>query len=250
MQQRGLRVAVLARRLAAEPVDGAVARGGDDPARRARGEPARRPALDRGDEGVLDRLLGEVDVAEDADQDGDRAAVFLAEDTFDLRRVGGHGAQPSVSSWKGRTSTGRRDGAGGLGGPLERRVEVGGVDDPEPADVLLALGERAVGGEHLAVLMRTTVAVPAGCSPPANTQAPAAFISSLKASTSVHDSRPGPLGLRRHAVDGLHDAEAGSASSVVPPGGCVKPFTTLHERRPPEIDSRVRGTLYLVPATV
>src|SRR4051812_32951959 len=36
--------------------------------------------------------------------------------------------------------------------PAERFVEVGGLDDREAADVLLALGERAVGGQDLAVL--------------------------------------------------------------------------------------------------
>ena len=78
------------------------------------------------------------------------------------RRVRHGPAQPaaprlrsaSASSWNGRTSTGTLAGGGRLGRPRERGVEVGGLDDPEAADLLLGLGERAVGGEDLAVLAR------------------------------------------------------------------------------------------------
>src|SRR6516162_3682308 len=38
-----------------------------------------------------------------------------------------------------------------LGRPGQRGVEILGSDHPEPADVLLALGERPVGHQHLAV---------------------------------------------------------------------------------------------------
>jgi hypothetical protein len=41
--------------------------------------------LQRRGERVLDRLLGDIDVTEDTDQDGHRATVLLAEDTLDLR---------------------------------------------------------------------------------------------------------------------------------------------------------------------
>ncbi len=58
------------------------------------------------------------------------------------------------SSWNGRTSTGAAAGDGGLGGPRQRGVEVGGLDDPEAAELLLGLGERAVGRHHVAVLAR------------------------------------------------------------------------------------------------
>src|SRR5438270_3387456 len=40
----------------------------------------------------------------------------------------------------------------GLGGPREGGIEIGGRDDPEAADVFLALGEGTVGGEHVAIL--------------------------------------------------------------------------------------------------
>jgi hypothetical protein len=85
VKQGGLGVPVVPVRLPAKPVDRPVARGGDDPARRARRQPGRRPPSDRSGEGVLDRLFGDVYVTEDVDQDGHRASVFLAEDTFDVR---------------------------------------------------------------------------------------------------------------------------------------------------------------------
>src|SRR3984957_9425540 len=42
-------------------------------------------------------------------------------------------------------------GGAGPGRPVERGVAVSDLDDPEAADVLLALGERPVRGEHAAV---------------------------------------------------------------------------------------------------
>ena len=108
VQQGRLGVAVGAGGLAPQPVDGAVARGGDDPARGARRQPVRGPPLHGRREGVGHRLLGDVDVAEDADQDGHRAAVLRAEDALDLRRTLGiqAGGQYSGTSWNGRTSMG------------------------------------------------------------------------------------------------------------------------------------------------
>ncbi len=49
------------------------------------GRPRDGPALERDGERILDRLLGEVDVAELARQHGHGAAVLLAEHTLDLR---------------------------------------------------------------------------------------------------------------------------------------------------------------------
>ena len=83
-------------RLPAQPVDRPVAGGGDDPAGRARRQAGRRPALHGRGERVLDRLLGDVDVAEDADQDGHRAAVLRAEDPLDLGGGQGRHAGRSV----------------------------------------------------------------------------------------------------------------------------------------------------------
>jgi hypothetical protein len=84
VQQRGLGVPVVARGLAAQAVDRAVAGGGDDPARRARRHAALGPAPHGLGEGVLDRVLGDVEIAEDAGEDGDGTAVLGAEDTLDL----------------------------------------------------------------------------------------------------------------------------------------------------------------------
>ena len=92
-------VAVLARRLAAKAVDRPVTGGCDDPPGRARRHPGRWPALHGGRERVLDRLLGHVDVTEDAYQDRHCAAVLCAEDTFNLRsRKGIPGCYQSSAS--------------------------------------------------------------------------------------------------------------------------------------------------------
>ena len=55
------------------------------------GTPRDGPALEGDDERLLDRLLGEVEVAEDADQRCDRPALLLAEDAVDdgVRVAGG-----------------------------------------------------------------------------------------------------------------------------------------------------------------
>src|ERR1700722_923703 len=83
--QVGRGVARVARRFSTKHVDRAVARGGDDPSRRARGHPGLWPSVERGGERVLHRLLGEIDVPEDADEHGHRAAMLRAEHAFDLR---------------------------------------------------------------------------------------------------------------------------------------------------------------------
>src|SRR3954447_13493171 len=83
MQQRRLRLAVVARGLPSQAVDRAVARRGDDPARRAGRQPALGPASDGLGEGVLHRVLGDVEVAEDAGENRDRATILGAERTLD-----------------------------------------------------------------------------------------------------------------------------------------------------------------------
>ncbi len=90
VQQRGLRVLAVAGRLAAQPVDGPVARGGDDPSDRTWRQPSRRPPPGRLGERVLDRVLGDVDGPDEAGQDGYRAAVHIAEDLLDVGQRG-HG---------------------------------------------------------------------------------------------------------------------------------------------------------------
>ncbi len=48
------------------------------------GQAGRRPAARGLGESVLDRVLGDVDVAEDASQDGHRAAVLCTEGALDV----------------------------------------------------------------------------------------------------------------------------------------------------------------------
>jgi len=67
------------RPVAPDPVDRAVAGGGDDPGAGIRGHAVPRPALRRPDERLLHRVLGEVEVAEDAAEDRDRARPLVAE---------------------------------------------------------------------------------------------------------------------------------------------------------------------------
>ena len=67
------------RLVAPDQVDRPVSRRRDDPGAGVRRRSVPRPALDRCREGVLNRLLGEVEVAEDPGEDRDRAAELLAE---------------------------------------------------------------------------------------------------------------------------------------------------------------------------
>ncbi len=80
---------------AADPVDGTVARRGDEPGTRVRRYPLARPPLGRNRERVLGGFLGEVEVAEEADQRREHAAPFVAEDLLEDRQY----------STTGRTST-------------------------------------------------------------------------------------------------------------------------------------------------
>jgi hypothetical protein len=69
--------------LAADPVDGAVARSRDDPRSGMPRNAVARPAFERRRERVLNRVLGELEVTEDADEDRDGMSPFLAEEGFD-----------------------------------------------------------------------------------------------------------------------------------------------------------------------
>jgi hypothetical protein len=84
------------RALSPDAVDRAIAGGRDEPGDGVVGSAVARPALGGDGEGVLGGLLGEVEVAEEADQGGQHTAPLVAEDVVDqLRRP----------SRKGRTST-------------------------------------------------------------------------------------------------------------------------------------------------
>ncbi len=71
------------RAVAANAVHGTVAGRRDDPRARIPRLAFTRPALQSRREGVLNRVLGEVEVAEDADEDCDRMCPFLPKDAFD-----------------------------------------------------------------------------------------------------------------------------------------------------------------------
>jgi hypothetical protein len=73
------------RLIAPEPVERTVAGGGDQPGARILGRPVAGPALDRDRERLLRGFLGEVEVAEEADQGSDDAAPFVAEDVLEDR---------------------------------------------------------------------------------------------------------------------------------------------------------------------
>jgi hypothetical protein len=79
---------------APDGVDCPVPSGGDDPADRLVRDAVRRPPLYGGREGVLDRVLGERDVTEQADQRRDGRAVRLAECAFDV-------VHPPLPQWAG-----------------------------------------------------------------------------------------------------------------------------------------------------
>ena len=66
------------RLLAADAVDRPVARRGHYPRARIRGDAVTRPSLGGSDEGVLHRVLGEVEVTEDAAEDRDRTRPLVA----------------------------------------------------------------------------------------------------------------------------------------------------------------------------
>ena len=73
------------RPVAANAIDRPVPRGRHEPAARIRGDSVARPAL-RGDrEGLLRGFLGEVEVAEEADQRSEDAAPVVAEGLLEDR---------------------------------------------------------------------------------------------------------------------------------------------------------------------
>ena len=103
---------------AAEPIDRAIARRRRDPGGRVVRDAPFRPALERGDERLLDDLLGEVEVAEDADERRDRPPLLFAEQAVDDLVGGAVGGDQSAAaaptgapasapdvSMTGRTST-------------------------------------------------------------------------------------------------------------------------------------------------
>src|SRR5688572_9201021 len=74
-------------RLAAQAIDGTVAGGRRDPAARVGRQAVARPLAEGDGERLLHRILGDLDVTEDADQGSHRSAGLLAEDPADLGLV-------------------------------------------------------------------------------------------------------------------------------------------------------------------
>ena len=83
-EQRRLAEQLSPTRLAAQAVDGTVARGRRDPAAGVGWQPVGRPLAQGNGECFLHCILGDVDVAEDTDQGSHRSAGLLAEDPADL----------------------------------------------------------------------------------------------------------------------------------------------------------------------
>ena len=107
-----------------------------------RGVPSRGQLLDRGREGVLHRVLGELEVTEDADQDRDRAAPFLPE--AGSRRSFLLDERPDLDRAGLRDGDPRRD--------VDRLVEVFALGDEVAADdCSFVSGERPVGHDRRTV---------------------------------------------------------------------------------------------------
>ena len=102
-----------------------------------------RPALGGDRERLLRGLLGEVEVAEEADQGSEDAAPLLAEDLLE------DGLPLHDRAHLDRAAHPRRRDPGGQ---LDRGVEVVGLEEQVAADRLLDLDERAVGRQRPAVL--------------------------------------------------------------------------------------------------
>ena len=83
VEQAGLRQE---RALAADPVDRAVARGRHEPGARVVGSSLAGPALGGDRKRLLRGFLGEVEVAEEADQAGEDAAPLVAKDLLERRQ--------------------------------------------------------------------------------------------------------------------------------------------------------------------
>jgi hypothetical protein len=82
----------------AQPVDRLEPAGRDEPPARIRRRPFDGPALDRRGERVLQRLLGEIEIAEEADESSEDAARLGAVDGLDQ-------VCDCENSMTGRTST-------------------------------------------------------------------------------------------------------------------------------------------------
>ena len=165
------------------------------------GMPVGRPSLHGDGERVLDRLFGNVDVAEDADKDRHRAAVFRTEDPFDVGSIEHRHAAIRTAGWLverphfdrkprvGRAGTIKRQHARQAAGPLERHIQVRHLDDQKPPRCSLPSTNGPSVTSLRPRLYCTTVAELAGCRPPVKTQTPALLASSIRARHLLHHRR-------------------------------------------------------------
>ena len=72
-------------RAPADPVHGLESSGGNQPGARIRGHALFRPRLDRGSEGLVQRFLRELEIAQQPDQRCEHAPRFAAVDRLDRR---------------------------------------------------------------------------------------------------------------------------------------------------------------------
>src|SRR5207245_264500 len=139
-------------RVAAEAVDPVALRHDEEPGAGVARDPVPRPVLERADERVLDALLGDVEIAEGADERRGEPAGLLAED-LGHRGVGRltYGPRARLAPLDDRPylDAARRPALR----ERDRRVQVLLLDDAEAAHGLLRFEERAVGHEDLAVLL-------------------------------------------------------------------------------------------------
>ncbi len=127
------------------PVAGPVARHGGQPGERRVRHPVALPRDDRRGVRLLGALLGQVPVAAPADQARDEPPPALVEAEGD--RVVGSGRH----SQSGRSSITPPSATGCPAATCEGVVEVVALQQVVARDLLLGLGERPVGGDHLAV---------------------------------------------------------------------------------------------------
>ena len=140
---------VVAGGLAAQPVDGLVAGGGDDHPAGLGGGPVdgqqATAAANASWTASSARSMSPKSPTRTA-----TARPYCSRKTPSTSEAGAwpaRQAQSPASPWNGRTSTGGVVAEASL--PPQRGVQVGGLDDGEPTDVLLAFGEGPVGDEHL-----------------------------------------------------------------------------------------------------
>ncbi len=136
-----------------EAIDRAVAGGRDDPGPGAVGEAPLGPGPQGLRERLLDRLLRQVEVAEDPDQGRDGPPPLLAEQPVgDPARVRPYGDSSGYSE-TGRTSTDPMPTLGILEAASIASSRLAHCDEVVAAELLLRLRERAVGRQDLPVAL-------------------------------------------------------------------------------------------------